>query len=62
MDRATAIRRLPEPYAAALKLHDEGFDDLIADRLDIEPEAVRTLLRLAEAKLARLVDEIEPAK
>jgi DNA-directed RNA polymerase specialized sigma24 family protein len=55
MDRATAMSRLPEPYAAALRLHDMGDDDRIAERLGIEPAGVPALLRLATAKLKRLV-------
>ena len=58
MDRKAALRRLPAGYARALQMRDEGLDDpSIADRLDIASEAVRTLLYLAEAKLARLLEE-----
>ncbi len=52
MDRSTAIDRLPEAYAAALRLQDEGHDDkVIAVRLDLAPAAVAPLLRVAAAKL-----------
>jgi len=52
MDRSTAIERLPEAYAAALRLHDEGHDDkAIAARLGLAPAAVGPLLRVAVAKL-----------
>lgn len=52
MDRSTAIDRLPEAYAAALRLQDEGHDDnAIAVRLDLAPAAIGPLLRVAEAKL-----------
>jgi DNA-directed RNA polymerase specialized sigma24 family protein len=52
MDRNTAIDRLPEAYAAALRLQDEGHDDnAIAARLDLTPAAVGPLLRVATAKL-----------
>ena len=45
---------LPEAYATALRLRDAGCSDqMIADRLDIEPEAVAPLLRIALAKLTR---------
>jgi hypothetical protein len=54
VDRATLIRRLPTPYAEALRLHDRGLDGAIPERLAIEPEAVQPLIALAEAKLARL--------
>jgi DNA-directed RNA polymerase specialized sigma24 family protein len=49
--------RLPEAYANALRLRDEGFDAFeIAQRLDVPAEAVPSLLRLAERKLAALPD------
>ena len=52
MDRSTAIDRLPEAYAAALRLQDEGHDDnAIAARLDLAPAAIGPLLRVAAAKL-----------
>lgn len=54
------LRRLPEPYAEALRLHDMGQDGAIAERLGIEPEAVGPLIELAEAKLARLQVTREP--
>ena len=57
MDRATALTRLPEPYAAALRLHDRGLDDdQIADQLGIDPAGIPALVRLADAKLARVLD------
>ena len=56
MDRAAALAALPAPYATALIWRAEGatLADL-ADRLGVAPEAVGPLLRLAEAKLARLM-------
>jgi DNA-directed RNA polymerase specialized sigma24 family protein len=52
MDRSTAIDRLPEAYATALRLQDEGHDDkAIAALLDLAPAAVGPLLRVAAAKL-----------
>lgn len=52
-DRAAALQRIPRPYSLALRLRDAGVPGtLIADCLDIEPEALGPLLRLAEAKLA----------
>jgi hypothetical protein len=58
MDRAEAVRLLPEKYAHALVLRDQGYDDTrIAAALDIVPEAIGPLLRLAEAKLQRLLDD-----
>jgi DNA-directed RNA polymerase specialized sigma24 family protein len=58
MDRAEAVRLLPEAYARALTLRDQGQDDTrIAAALGIVPEAIGPLLRLAEAKLQRLLDD-----
>lgn len=52
MDRSTAIDRLPEAYANALRLHDQGHNDqAIATCLGVPQEAVGPLLRLAAAKL-----------
>jgi DNA-directed RNA polymerase specialized sigma24 family protein len=52
MDRSTAIDRLPEAYANALRLYDQGHNDqAIADCLGVPLEAVGPLLRLATAKL-----------
>jgi DNA-directed RNA polymerase specialized sigma24 family protein len=57
MDRAEAVRLLPEKYARALVLRDQGDDHArIAAALEIVPEAIGPLLRLAEAKLQRLLD------
>ena len=56
MDRSTAIDRLPDAYAAALRLQDEGHDDqAIAARLGLAPAAVGPLLRMAAAKLHTLL-------
>ena len=56
MDRSQALRELPTVHAVALRLRDNGFDDhVIAAVLDIESVQVPTLLRIAEAKLAKLV-------
>jgi DNA-directed RNA polymerase specialized sigma24 family protein len=58
MDRAEAVRLLPEKYARALILRDQGCDDArIAEALEIVPEAIGPLLRLAEAKLQGLLDK-----
>jgi DNA-directed RNA polymerase specialized sigma24 family protein len=62
MDRATALTQLPETYAQALRLRDAGLsEDSIASRLGVPIEAMTLLLRLAEAKVARLVTTPEPA-
>jgi len=60
VDQALALQRLPEVYAAALRLRDAGLDeDAIADELGMERAAVEPLLRVAEAKLAALIAEAE---
>ena len=49
---------LPETYALALRLRDEGLDEAAIGRvLDIEPESVPPLLVLAQAKLAALAGD-----
>jgi hypothetical protein len=56
-----ALERLPATYADALRLREHGeTDEAIAARLGIEPEAVAPLVRVAEAKLAALVDRDSP--
>jgi DNA-directed RNA polymerase specialized sigma24 family protein len=61
MDRATALSRLPEAYAQALRLRDAGLsDNAIVCRLGVPAEAMALLLRLAEAKLAHLMAPDEP--
>ena len=61
VDRAAALELLPDTYAQALRLRDAGHEPVeIARRLGIAPEAVSTSLELAEAKLARLLDQGEP--
>jgi hypothetical protein len=51
-EREARLRRLPNPYSLALRLREAGVDDdLICSYLTLEPEALPTFLRLAEAKL-----------
>ena len=58
VDRAEALQALPDTYAIALRLRDEGIEpDAVARVLDVEPEAVGPLLSLAESKLAGLMDQ-----
>ena len=55
MDRDVDVdlAALPETYAEALRLRDEGLAGAaIAVRLDIPVESVEPLLEIAEAKLA----------
>jgi DNA-directed RNA polymerase specialized sigma24 family protein len=62
MDRSTALGRLPETYAAALRLQDEGHDNnAIATRLDLAADAVGPLLRVAAAKLRTILTAGEEA-
>ena len=54
-----AFQELPDLYALGLRLQRSGLGGAeIAGRLGIEPEAVPSLLRLAEAKLARVVSDL----
>lgn len=56
MDRSQALRELPTMHAVALRLRDNGFDDqVIAAVLDVEHVQVPALLRIAQAKLAKLM-------
>ncbi len=61
MDRQQALELLPEPHALALRLVEDGAEiAVIAKRLEIEPEAVPLLLRMAEGKLATLLNRWAP--
>ncbi len=54
--RAEAIRHLPGVYSLALRLRDAGVtDELIAECLAVEREALEPLLDVAEAKLAAIL-------
>ncbi|MDF3311613.1 MULTISPECIES: sigma factor-like helix-turn-helix DNA-binding protein [Rhodococcus] len=51
--RESAIERLPDAYAVALRMRDAGLSyAAIAERVGVEPEAVGPMLRVAKAKLA----------
>ena len=53
--RAEAIRRLPGAYSLALRLRDAGLtDELIAECLAMQPQALDPLLHVAEATLATI--------
>lgn len=58
IDRRTeALRRLPVTHSLALRLRDAGLtDDLVAQRLGIETEAIGPLIVIAQAKFAALLD------
>ncbi|MGH3766812.1 MAG: hypothetical protein ACRDTX_16955 [Pseudonocardiaceae bacterium] len=54
--RAEALRHLPGAYSLALRLRDAGLpDELIAECLAMEREALEPLLEVAEAKLAAIL-------
>lgn len=56
--RAEALNRLPAAHSLALRLRDHGLpDEVIADCLGIELEALGPLLSIAEAKLAAAMRE-----
>lgn len=56
MDRESAIDRLPTLHATAIRLRDRGADDReIATELGLETGDLAPVLRVAEAKLARLM-------
>ena len=60
-EREAGLRRLPTSYSLALRLRDAGVDDsVICTYVSIEPEALPTLLELAEAKLAALCELSSP--
>lgn len=57
------MRLLPLPYSLALRLREGGMDSaLICEYVGVEPESLEGVLRLAETKLAALIDlSAEPA-
>ncbi len=62
MDRDAVTQRLPTTYRQILVwLADGCTEDEIARRLAIDPLAAGPLVRLAEAKFARIVEETRSA-
>jgi hypothetical protein len=56
--RAESLQRLPLPYATALRLRDAGIaDEVIAESLGVDLDALPTFMRVAEAKLAAASDD-----
>jgi hypothetical protein len=56
VNRAAAIELLPQAYAVAPRLRDDGLGPAeIARRLGNAPESVASTLELADARLARLL-------
>lgn len=61
MDHDEALALLPVSYAAALRLRQAGIEPAdIAEHLDVPLEALAPLLAIAEAKLARLLQQAAP--
>ena len=51
--RTEYLQRLPLPYATALRMRDAGLaDEEIAMSVGVDPDALPTFMRVAEAKLA----------
>ena len=62
MDRASALRQLPAVYASALRLREQGVDNLgVAEYLGIPAESIPALFRIAEAKLTEISGREPPA-
>jgi len=63
MDRQTALLELPTAHAVALRLRAAGAgDNAVAQALGIPETSVGGLIRIAEAKLAALLEqEASPA-
>jgi hypothetical protein len=56
-ERTEAMRHLPGTYSLALRLRDAGLtNELIAECLAVEREALDLLLQVAEAKLAAILE------
>ena len=63
MDVASALDELPEVHAAVLRLRHAGIDAAgVAAVLRIDIDAVGPLLRVAEAKLTRLLVDPDPSE
>ena len=57
MNREAALDTLPEPYARALRLCDDGWADAeISAAVGVETDALPTLFELAERKLAHAIE------
>jgi hypothetical protein len=56
--RAESLRRLSLPYATALRMRDAGItDEVIAELVGVDLDALPTFMRVAEAKLAAASEE-----
>jgi hypothetical protein len=55
--RAELLDRLPLPYATALRLRHAGIaEEVIADCVGVDLDALPTFMQVAEAKLAAAAD------
>ena len=62
MEREQAATELPLTYQRMLEMLAHGQSEHeIAEGLGVDPYAVRSMVRLAEAKLARLADDTSDA-
>lgn len=60
--RAENLQRLPLPYATALRMRDAGIsDEVIAESVGVDLDALSTFMRVAEAKLTRASQEPPPS-
>ncbi|HEX2284586.1 MAG TPA: hypothetical protein VHI10_07125 [Mycobacterium sp.] len=58
---AEPLQRLPLPYATALRLREAGIaDEVIAECVGVDPDALPTFMRVAEAKLAAATEPPPP--
>jgi DNA-directed RNA polymerase specialized sigma24 family protein len=63
MDRDAALASLPEIYARALRLREDGHDDAeIARDLRVDAPSLRTLLEVAERKLTNAMNRVDGAR
>jgi hypothetical protein len=61
--RDRPLERLPLPYATALRLRDAGIaDEVIADCVGVELDALPTFMQVAYAKLRAASREIPSGK
>jgi hypothetical protein len=59
--RGESLQRLPLPYATALRLRDAGIaDEVIAECVGVDVDALPTFMRVAEAKFATATRESQP--
>ena len=59
--RPESLQRLPLPYATALRMRDAGIaDEVIAECVGVDPDALPTFMRVAEAKLAAASEQAPP--